>query len=199
MVVWQRDREGGGEFGIQFTALDSASVEALKALCGLRAVEASAEPTADALSPEASAAAAAAGMAVKLHIDGLGAPMKARVRIGGSRRLQVGSNLEFLKVGRGLQIEDVEQGQRRGARIDSGSIAIDPQTQVPQPVVALRYEGEDTTPEPSVIGADDAEGRAAGAASDQTTEAAGPASAGRLEGENEDEDEDEQEVVAAAM
>jgi hypothetical protein len=148
MVAWQRDCEGGGEFGVQFTALDSGSVEALKSLCGLSEPEArKAVPT-----PEPSVEPALVGMAVKLHIDGLGAPMKARVRKGGSRRLQVGSNLEFLKVGRGLQVEDVDQGQRRGARIDAVSIAIDPQTQVPQLVVALRYEGEDATPEPSVVG-----------------------------------------------
>jgi hypothetical protein len=152
MVAWQRDCDGGGEFGVQFTALDSGSVEALKSLCGLS--EESSEPDAKKapLTPEPSVEPALAGMAVKLHIDGLGAPMKARVRKGSSRRLQVGSNLEFLKVGRGLQVEDVDHGQRRGARIDAVSIAIDPQTQVPQLVVALRYEGEDTTPEPSVIG-----------------------------------------------
>jgi hypothetical protein len=157
MVAWQRDCDGGGEFGVQFTALDSGSVEALKSLCGLSEPSAEAEAKKAPLMPEPSVEPALAGMAVKLHIDGLGAPMKARVRKGGSRRLQVGSNLEFLKVGRGLQVEDVDQGQRRGARIDAVSIAIDPQTQVPQLVVALRYEGEDTTPEPSVIGDEVAE------------------------------------------
>src|SRR5690349_1682362 len=153
-VSWQRTSDGGGEFGVQFTALDSGSVEALKSLCGLTD-----EPPEEKepLAPEPSVEPALAGAAVKLHIDGLGAPMKARVRKGGSKRLQVGSNLEFLKVGRGLQVEDVEQGQRRGAKIDAVSIAIDPQTQVPQLVVALRYEGDDTTPEPSVIGNEIAE------------------------------------------
>jgi hypothetical protein len=160
VVAWQRDRDGGGEFGVQFTALDSGSVEALKHLCGLEARDSSPEvaPAAPARAAAAEPAAPAAptGMPVKLHIDGLGAPMKARVRNGGTRKLQVGSNLEFLKVGRGLEIEDVEQGERRGARIDAVSIAIDPQTQVPQLVVALRYDGEDTTPEPSVIGEEEA-------------------------------------------
>jgi hypothetical protein len=150
-VAWQRNCDGGGEFGVQFTALDSGSVEALKSLCGLNDDSTEDEKKAP-LVPEPSVEPALAGMAVKLHIDGLGAPMKARVRKGGSRRVQVGSNLEFLKVGRGLQVEDVGQGQRRGAKIDAVSIAIDPQTQVPQLVVALRYEGDDTTPEPSVIG-----------------------------------------------
>jgi hypothetical protein len=190
-VAWQRTSDGGGEFGVQFTALDSGSVEALKSLCGLTD-----EPAEDKapLEPEPSIEPALAGAAVKLHIDGLGAPMKARVRKGGSKRLQVGSNLEFLKVGRGLQVEDVEQGQRRGAKIDAVSIAIDPQTQVPQLVVALRYEGDDTTPEPSVIGNDIAEVAAkADPARDARVESK-PASSEAEAEEDEEEDDD-----AAAM
>jgi hypothetical protein len=83
----------------------------------------------------------------------LGSPMKARVRSGDPRRVQVGSSLEFLKVGRRLEIEDLERGGRRTAHIDSVNVAVDPETRVPQLVVALRYEGtpgEETTPEPSV-------------------------------------------------
>jgi hypothetical protein len=156
VVAWQRDHEGGGEFGVQFTALDSGSVEALKGLCGLEPESEAAAPAgARTAPPEVSAAVAPSGTPVKLHIDGLGAPMKARVKTGSVRKLQVGSNLEFLKVGRGLEVEDVEQGERRGARIDAVSIAIDPETQVPQLVVMLRYEGEDSTPEPSVVDDDE--------------------------------------------
>jgi hypothetical protein len=77
--------------------------------------------------------------------------MKARVRSGDPQRVQVGSNLEFLKVGRRLEIEDLERGGRRTAHIDSVNVAIDPESKVPQLVVALRYEGvEESTPEPSV-------------------------------------------------
>jgi hypothetical protein len=77
--------------------------------------------------------------------------MKARVRSGDPRRVQVGSNLEFLKVGRRLEIEDLDRGGRRSAHIDSVNVAIDPESRIPQLVVALRYEGvEETTPEPSV-------------------------------------------------
>ena len=127
---------------------------------------------------------------MKLHIDGLGAPMKARVRSGGTRKLQVGSNLEFLKVGRGLEIEDVEQGERRGARIDAVSIAIDPQTQVPQLVVALRYDGEDTTPEPSVIGhEEDGSPRAVPV---QASAAAAPVSVDDVDALDAEDDEDDE-------
>lgn len=170
VVAWQSERVDGGEFGVQFTALDSGSVEALKALCGLGPrPEAEKREPVPAPRHEPEAPAAATGSPVKLHIDGLGAPMKARVKGGSPRKLQVGSNLEFLKVGKNLQIEDVEHGEKRGARIDAVSIALDPETQIPQLVVVLRYEGEDRTPEPSVVGgeaaavADDGENRVASA------------------------------------
>jgi PilZ domain len=144
VVAWRREGARGGEFGVEFTALDASSVGALRELCdGDRSKseeeEAGREP------PHAN------GAKVRLHIDGLGAPMKARVRSGDTGRVQVGSSLEFLKVGRRLEIEDLERGGRRTAHIDAVNVAIDPENQVPQLVVALRYEGaEETTPEPSV-------------------------------------------------
>ncbi|HEX7671489.1 MAG TPA: PilZ domain-containing protein [Polyangiaceae bacterium] len=192
VVAWQRDRDGGGEFGVQFTALDSGSVEALKCLCGLEPRAATEAPTAkrEVVSAEATAAVAPSGTPVKLHIDGLGAPMKARVKTGSVRKLQVGSNLEFLKVGRGLEVEDVEQGERRGARIDSVSIAIDPETQVPQLVVMLRYAGEDTTPEPSVVDDDEDEPRAGSVAelrAAAASEASEPASVDDAADSNDDD------------
>ena len=145
-VAWRREGSRGGEFGIQFTALDSGSVEALRDLCGVPKA-ASAEPQ-KSDDPESSSS----GSRVRLHIDGLGSPMKARVRGASDRGVQVGSNLEFLKVGRRLEVEDLERGAKREAFIDSVSVAIDPKSQVPQLVVALRYEAvEESTPPPSVI------------------------------------------------
>jgi urease beta subunit len=144
-VAWRREGSRGGEFGIEFTALDSSSVGALRDLCDGAASEHEVEPTADDGNAEV-------GSRVRLHIDGLGSPMKARVRESGSEKVQVGSNLEFLKVGRKLEVEDLEHGGRRQAQIDGVSVAIDPQTRVPQLVVQLRFAGsEDRTPEPSVM------------------------------------------------
>jgi hypothetical protein len=161
-VAWRREVDKGGEFGIRFTALDSASVQVLKLVC------AGTEPaTPDAAASDSNGSASkhspgasrphTHGAAVKLHIHGLGAPMKARVFESRGRRLHVGSQLEFLKVGRALELEDVEAGNKRAAEIDSVTVAIDPRTQIPQLVVALRYDGEDedATPEPSVVGDDD--------------------------------------------
>ncbi|HYJ07781.1 MAG TPA: PilZ domain-containing protein, partial [Polyangiaceae bacterium] len=147
VVAWRREGARGGEFGVEFTALDARSVDALRELCGGDGPGSKAEkaPSPAAEPPHHS------GTKVRLHIDGLGSPMKARVRSGDPQRVQVGSNLEFLKVGRRLEIEDLERGGRRTAHIDSVNVAIDPETQVPQLVVALRYEGaEESTPEPSV-------------------------------------------------
>ncbi len=150
VVAWRREGARGGEFGVEFTALDARSVDALRELCdgGEKAQTEAAQPAAAPAEPPHGS-----GTKVRLHIDGLGSPMKARVRSGDPRRVQVGSSLEFLKVGRRLEIEDLEQGGRRTAHIDSVNVAIDPDTRVPQLVVALRYEdtgAEETTPEPSV-------------------------------------------------
>ncbi|MCC6903916.1 MAG: PilZ domain-containing protein [Polyangiaceae bacterium] len=155
VVAWRREEGRGGEFGIKFTALDSGSVEVLKELCGMQA-KATVESAPAAASAAESQAPAGAGLRVRLHIDGLGSPMKACVRGGSSKQVQVASNLEFLKVGRHLEIEDVGAGERRGAQIDGVDVLIDPQTRVPQLVVALRYDGAtDDTPEPSVIDSED--------------------------------------------
>jgi hypothetical protein len=143
-VAWRREGGRGGEFGIEFTALDSGSVGALRELCD------SASPAQhEAALPDESKSEV--GSRVRLHIDGLGSPMKARVRESGSSNVQVGSNLEFLRVGRRLEVEDLEAGGRRQAQIDGVSVAIDPQTRVPQLVVQLRFsDAGDVTPEPSV-------------------------------------------------
>ncbi|HMR10053.1 MAG TPA: hypothetical protein PKA88_29960, partial [Polyangiaceae bacterium] len=77
--------------------------------------------------------------------------MKASVREGGTRRLHVASNLEFLKVGRTLQLEGTS-GERRPAKIHAVDVMVDPSTQVPQLVVSLKFQDVDeVTPEPSVI------------------------------------------------
>jgi hypothetical protein len=148
VVAWRREGARGGEFGIEFTALDSGSVDALRELCDAPRDESGAQGAA----AQQALPLHDAGSKVRLHIEGLGAPMKARVRSGDPRKVQVGSSLEFLKVGRHLEIEDLEHGGRRSAQIDAVTVAIDPETKVPQLVVALRYEGaEESTPEPSAL------------------------------------------------
>ena len=171
VVAWVEPGSQGGEFGLMFTALDSASVGTLRELTGLKDDSAEAEAEADEppSEPEHSAGAADRsepsgppelprndpGSRVKLHIEGLGAPMKALVRNGTRSRVKVGSKLEFLRVGRRLEIENLDQHVRREARIDGVDVVLDPQSGVPQLVVALHYDDlDDITPDPTVIDQD---------------------------------------------
>jgi hypothetical protein len=144
VVAWRKESAKGGDFGVAFTALDARSVDALRNL--VKTNQGEPDP-----------AEGAQGSRVRLHIEGLGSPMKARIRTGGTQKVQVGSSLEFLKVGRRLEIEDLEAGGRRIAHIDGVEIVVDARTSVPQLVVALRYEGAtEDTPQPTVtdLGAD---------------------------------------------
>ena len=146
VVAWRKESTKGGDFGVAFTALDSRSVDALRSL--VKSNHAEGDET-----------EASHGSRVRLHIEGLGSPMKARVRTGGMQKVQVGSSLEFLKVGRKLEIEDLDAGGRRVAHIDGVEIVVDARTSVPQLVVALRYEGAtEDTPVPTVtdLGAESA-------------------------------------------
>ncbi|XXX80890.1 PilZ domain-containing protein [Sorangium sp. So ce134] len=142
-VCWRAEQARGGEFGLRFTGLDPEAEEAVRAMCSsMDAGAAGSAGSAPALAVPSGAAQGTAqrGARVRLHIDGLGSPMKARVRAGGLDDLEVGSNLEFLKVGRSLELEEVEQGTRREAYIDHVKVEVDPATSVPQLVVTLRYE-----------------------------------------------------------
>lgn len=175
VVVWRKPADAGSEFGVRFTALDSRSVQALKALCHAEPVpesEADDRPEGDARdagdeeydtepAPPAMASALSslppsarsvtpspAPSAVKLHIEGLAAPMQARVRQAGSKQVAFASPLEFLRVGRNVDVEEATLGQRRRARIDRVDVDVDPESQVPELVVSLRYDS--TAPPPRV-------------------------------------------------
>ena len=137
-VIWKNQEARGGEFGLRFVDLDPDTAEAVRAMCGSLGGD---EEEAPALaSPEVPQVPR--GARVRLHIEGLGSPMKARVREAAAKELEVGSNLEFLKVGRSLELEDVDQGKRREATIAHVKVDIDPVTNVPQLVVSLRYDRE---------------------------------------------------------
>jgi hypothetical protein len=139
-VMWRNEEAKGGEFGLRFKGLTEATEEAVKAMCTSLGPAAE-EPVAG------DGPSVPRGSRVRLHIEGLGSPMKARVRESASREVEVGSNLEFLKVGRTLELEDVEQGKKREALIDSVKVDVDPVTNVPQLVVTLRYDtGEKAAP-----------------------------------------------------
>jgi hypothetical protein len=172
-VVWRQEADRGGEFGLRFAELDAASESALKKLVA-------AEPKFDAHDP---------GTRVRLHIEGLGSPMRARIKGSAAEGLVVGSELGFLQVGKELELEDARTGGKRAARIDKVTVEVNPETHIPQLVVSLRYDvsdtdvpgqaaatGPDDTPEPSVIDDDNpratvrAGARASKKASDESEE-----------------------------
>lgn len=154
-VAWRSEGPDSGEFGIQFTALDADSAHVLQCLGQNEepAPKSSLAPLIQANGEDeeedADATLLTGGERVKLHIEGLGAPMRACVHEGSSRKLRVGSSLEFLKVGRSLEIEDLNAGERRGAHVDMVNVVINPATSVPELVVQLRYDGVSPTPAPA--------------------------------------------------
>ena len=148
VIAWRNQQSRGGEFGVRFTALNSKSAQVLGRLCRAEP-EIRGSSTEDAsFAPEPGLRA---GTKVKLHIDGLSSPMRARVQQGDSEQICVNSSLEFLKLGKRLQLENVEAGDQSEAYIDGIDVVIDPETGVPNLVVVLRSHDLENTPEPSVI------------------------------------------------
>lgn len=150
VIAWCSPQPRGGEFGVRFTALNSKSAQVLGRLC--RADTTKEEPSAGA-GPLGDSAEPSlrAGTRVKLHIDGLSSPMRARVQQNDSDQISVNSSLEFLKLGKRLQLENVDAGDHSEAYIDGIDVIIDPKTGVPNLVVVLRSHEAENTPEPSVI------------------------------------------------
>jgi len=133
-VTWRREASRGGEFGLRFTKFETPDAEAtLRTMCAK--INGTADPSAGPI--------AIPGTRVRLHIEGLGSPMKARVRDSLGGEIQVGSNLEFLKVGRSLELEDMDHGDKRPATVDAVKVEIDAQTRIPQLVVSLRFDGQE--------------------------------------------------------
>ena len=132
-VAWRNEENYGGDFGVRFLEMDQESHDALTSVVG--------DPVADEAEASDAPAQASAprGTRVRLHIEGLGSPMKARVREGSHGEVLVGSNLEFLRVGRNVEFENVDDTETRPARIERVSVEVEPSSHIPQLIVALRY------------------------------------------------------------
>jgi hypothetical protein len=128
-VVWRHEESRGGEFAVRFGELDQESQDAL----------------AIAVDPRPACVPRDPGARVRLHIEGLDSPMRARVKGASHAELRVGSELGFLQVGKQLELEDASTGGKRPACIDKVEVEIDPASKIPQLVVTLRYS--DTSPE----------------------------------------------------
>ena len=172
-VVWRDERDKGGEFGLRFVNLDPEAAEAIARIVGVR--EKTIQPS---------------GSKVRLHIEGLGFPMKARVKDASRKELTVGNELGFLQVGKQLELEDAETGEKRPANIDRVEVEIDPESRVPRLVVGLRYADEpdsipiqqaepakEATPEPTVMDQDELPREEAYAAEPEAAEGAAMKSA----------------------
>jgi hypothetical protein len=128
-VLWKDDMGNGGEFGIRFTNLDSASTVSLQRIVGMVEDGMAIHP------PQ--------GRKVRLHIDGLASPMRARVRDAQGSSVTAFSELGFLQVGKQLDLEDAATGSKRPALIDRVDVEVEPDTRIPQLVVTLRYDDEE--------------------------------------------------------
>jgi hypothetical protein len=130
-VLWKDDMGNGGEFGIRFTNLDAASTVSLQRIVGMVEDGVAIHP------PQ--------GRKVRLHIDGLASPMRARVKGGEVSRTSVTafSELGFLQVGKQLDLEDAATGSKRPALIDHVQVEVEQGTRIPQLVVTLRYDDEE--------------------------------------------------------
>jgi hypothetical protein len=125
-VLWKEEGGESGEFGIRFTNLDHTSAAVLSRIVGM--VE-----NGEAIRPPQ-------GRKVRLHIDGLASPMRARVKSMQGASVTAFSELGFLQVGKHLDLEDAATGSRRAAQIDRVEVDVEPDTRIPQLVVTLRYD-----------------------------------------------------------
>lgn len=128
-VLWNEPTGDGGEFGIRFTNLDGQSTAALQRIMGLGADGSLPRP------PH--------GRRVRLHIEGLASPMRARVKGAEGASVTAYSELGFLQVGKPLDLEDASTGSKRPALIDRVDVEIESESRIPQLVVTLRYDDEE--------------------------------------------------------
>jgi hypothetical protein len=128
-VLWKEDQGHGGEFGIRFMNMDSQSVVALQQILGM--------------AEEGQLPRVTIGRKVRLHIDGLGSPMRARVKSESGALVTAFSELGFLQMGKPLEVEDTMNGSRRPALIDRVEVEVDHETRVPHLVVSLVYDDDE--------------------------------------------------------
>lgn len=127
-VLWREDMGDGGEFGIRFTNLDVPSTIALQKILQMSEDGTLRGPN---------------GRKIRLHIEGLASPMRARVKSEGGANVTAFSELGFLQLGKPLQLEDAMSQERRPALIDRVEVEVERESRVPQLIVTLRYDDEE--------------------------------------------------------
>lgn len=134
-VVWssfgEDGVENGGEFGVRFRDVAGEDAELLRKIVG-ESGDGTTTFTADGMMRP--------GSSVRIHIEGMQAPMRATLRNDAKIGAIVGSELKMLRIGAVVELEDKEKRVRRPARVDGVACEIDEETRVPQLVVKLRYD-----------------------------------------------------------
>jgi hypothetical protein len=129
-VVWAHDGNEGCEFGVRFADVKPEGIEAIQRLIGGD----------DGASAGTSEDGPRKGAPVRIHIEGVQAPMRATLKDDLRKGAVVGSDLKMLKIGAFVELEDKEKRTRRTARVEGVDCEIDAHTQIPQLVVKLRYD-----------------------------------------------------------
>ncbi len=129
-VVWALDKgPHAGAFGVRFTDVPPAAEQSLRRMLD----EKDDVMVSDVKLPPEDAR-------VKLFIQGMDAPLRARVRTTGQGEMVVGSDLSFLKLGDKV---DVDGGASKvSGVIDRVDVEVDPKTRVPRLVLSIDLGGK---------------------------------------------------------
>ena len=123
-VVWAQDAgSDAGEFGLRFLDLDARIESAIR--------ESFRSERRDEIVPPASTEPVRA----RLHIPGMGAPLRASVRTDMDDVIVLGSDLSFLKLGEPVEIE--RGGVRSGGTFEDVTVEVDPITRVARLVLTV--------------------------------------------------------------
>ncbi len=125
-VIWARDRgERPGAFGVRFVSLPSDTEAAIRE--NVSPVEAA--PAVPVVSPVAD------DTKVKLYIQGMAAPLRAKIRDRKADAMILGSDLSFLRLGEKVEVDGAHS--RSGGTIEAVDVEIDPVTGIPRLVLTV--------------------------------------------------------------
>lgn len=118
-VVWAQDAgSDAGEFGLRFTELNNLDEDAIRDSFA-----------ADSAADDGAVAPPGEPAKARLHIPGMNAPLRARIRTEMDDAIVLGSDLSFLKLGEPIEIERQEGKRERGC-IEDVSVEVDGETRI---------------------------------------------------------------------
>lgn len=127
-VVWASDKgERAGAFGVRFLELPDASQQAIQRHTDILA--------------EMPVSRSKDDSRVQLFIDGMDAPLRARVRVRHPGALVLGSDLSFLKLGEKVHVDSHKD--RVEGTIEGVEVEIDPKSRIPRLVLTVDLAGHE--------------------------------------------------------